>query len=65
MIGAVRRAVCFLMVLPACGAGTCKAIIALSRKFLVIIYKRLKNNWVFEDFPSFALVKTHVMHMAS
>lgn len=45
--------------------GTGKAIIALSRKFLGIIYKTLKNNWVFEDFASFALVKTPVTHMAS
>lgn len=35
------------------GAG--KAIIALARKFLGIIYKTLKNNWVFEDFPNFVL----------
>lgn len=38
--------------------GTGKAIIALARKFLGIIYKTLKNNWVFEDFPNFVLVKT-------
>jgi len=31
---------------------------ALARKFLGIIYKTLKNNWVFEDFPNFVLVKT-------
>lgn len=36
--------------------GTPKAIIALARKFLDIIYKTLKNNWVFEDFPTFKLV---------
>jgi transposase len=36
--------------------GTGKAIIALSRKFLNIIYKTLKNDWVFEDFPRFVLV---------
>lgn len=35
--------------------GTGKAIIALARKFLGIIYKTLKNNWVFEDFPSFVI----------
>jgi transposase len=35
--------------------GTGKAIIALSRKFLGIIYKTLKNDWVFEDFPQFVL----------
>ncbi len=36
------------------GAG--KAIIALARKFLSIIYLTLKNDWIFEDFPNFALV---------
>lgn len=35
------------------GAG--KAIIATSRKMLGIIYKTLKNNWVFEDFTQFKL----------
>ncbi len=35
------------------GAG--KAIIALAKKFLGIIYHTLKNNWVFEDFPNFVL----------
>lgn len=35
------------------GAG--KAIIALARKFLTIIYRTLKNNWVFADFPRFVL----------
>jgi transposase len=35
--------------------GTGKAIIALARKFLAIIYKTLKNGWVFEDFPRFRL----------
>jgi len=35
--------------------GTGKAIVALARKFLGIIYRTLKNNWVFEDFPSFVL----------
>jgi transposase len=37
------------------GAG--KAIIALARKFLGIIYRTLKNNWVFEDFPNFILTE--------
>jgi transposase len=37
--------------------GTGKAIIALARKFLSIIYKTLKNNWMFEDFPNFVLAK--------
>jgi transposase len=35
--------------------GTGKAIIALARKFLGIIYKTLKNKWIFEDFPQFVL----------
>lgn len=37
------------------GAG--KAIIALARKFLGIIYRTLKNRWVFEDFPNFVLAE--------
>lgn len=37
--------------------GTGKAIIALARKFLGIIYKTLKNDWVFEDFPNFRLAQ--------
>lgn len=36
--------------------GTGKAIVALARKLLGIIYKTLKHNWVFEDFPNFILV---------
>jgi transposase len=39
----------------AAARGTGKAIIALARKFLGIIYKTLKNNWIFEDFPRFIL----------
>jgi transposase len=35
--------------------GTGKAIIALARKFLGIIYRTLKNKWLFEDFPNFVL----------
>jgi transposase len=35
--------------------GTGKAIIALARKFLGIIYKTLKNGWIFEDFPGFVI----------
>jgi len=38
--------------------GTGKAIVALARKFLGIIYRTLKNNWVFEDFPNFVLAKS-------
>ena len=37
--------------------GTGKAIIALARKLLGIIYRTLKNNWVFEDFPHFVLAE--------
>ncbi len=37
--------------------GTGKAIIALARKLLGIIYRTLKNNWVFEDFPNFVLAE--------
>jgi transposase len=36
--------------------GTGKAIVALARKLLGIIYQTLKHNWVFEDFPNFILV---------
>jgi transposase len=35
--------------------GKGKAIIALAKKFLGIIFKTLKNGWVFEDFPKFVL----------
>jgi len=35
--------------------GTGKAIVALARKFLGIIYRTPKNNRVFEDFPNFVL----------
>lgn len=35
--------------------GSGKAIIATARKLLVIIYRTLKNNWVFEDFNEFKL----------
>jgi transposase len=38
------------------GAG--RAIIALARKFLGIIYRTLKNKWVFEDFPNFVLAES-------
>src|SRR6266700_1907762 len=37
--------------------GTGKAIIALARKLLSIIYYTLKNNWIFEDFPNFVLAE--------
>jgi transposase len=35
--------------------GTGRAIIALARRLLGIIYHTLKNNWVFQDFPNFVL----------
>jgi transposase len=38
--------------------GTGKAIIALARKLLGIIYRTLKYNWVFADFPNFVLAET-------
>jgi len=37
------------------GAG--KGIIALAKKFLGLIYRTLKNKWVFEDFPNFVLAE--------
>lgn len=33
--------------------GSGKAKIALARKFLVVIYHTLKNNWIFTDFTKF------------
>jgi len=35
--------------------GSGKAIIATSRKLLTIIYRTLKNDWVFEDFSNYKL----------
>jgi transposase len=37
--------------------GSGKAIIATAKKLLSIIYRTLKNNWVFEDFGNFVLAK--------
>ena len=37
--------------------GTGKAIIATARKFLGIVYRTLKNKWVFADFPNFVLAE--------
>lgn len=37
--------------------GGGKAIIATARKFLGIIYRTLKNDWVFADFPNFVLAE--------
>jgi transposase len=39
--------------------GGAKANIALARKFLGIIYKTLKNDWIFEDFPNFKIAENH------
>jgi transposase len=41
----------------AAARGTGKAIIALARKFLGIIYRTLKNNWIFEDFANYRLAQ--------
>ena len=38
--------------------GSGKAIIATSRKLLAIIYRTLKNNWIFEDFANYKLAVT-------
>lgn len=40
--------------------GTGKAIVALARKFLGIIYLTLKHNWIWEDFPNGELRDTEV-----
>ena len=37
--------------------GKGKAIIALAKKFLGIIYAALKNDWIFEDFPNFIIAE--------
>jgi hypothetical protein len=37
--------------------GTGTPIVALARKCLGIIYRTLKNKWVFEDFPDFVLAE--------
>ena len=38
------------------GAG--RAIVALARKYLGVIYRTLKNGWVFEDFTTFTLASS-------
>jgi len=38
--------------------GSGKAIIATARKFLVIIYQTLVNDWIFEDFPNFVIAES-------
>ena len=37
--------------------GSGKAILALARKFLGVIYRTLQNNWIFEDFPNFVVAE--------
>jgi transposase len=37
--------------------GGGKAIIATARKFLGVIYRTLKRNWIFADFPNFVLAE--------
>ena len=37
--------------------GSGKAIIATAKKMLSIIYRTLKNNWIFEDFENFVLAE--------
>lgn len=37
--------------------GSGKAIIATAKKLLGIIYKTLKNDWIFEDFANFVLAE--------
>jgi transposase len=37
--------------------GSGKAIVATSRKLLTIVYKTLKNDWIFEDFTTFKHIK--------
>lgn len=37
--------------------GSGKALIATARKFLGIIYRTLKEGWVFSDFPNFVLAE--------
>ena len=46
--------------------GSGKAVIATSRKLLTIIYRTLKNDWIFEDFSNFKLqqVKKKVYHLS-
>jgi transposase len=39
--------------------GSGKAIIATARKYLDIIYKTLKYDWIFENFNEFKLAETH------
>jgi transposase len=45
--------------------GTGKAIIAAARKLLTIVYYTLKNNWVFDDFSSFALAESPTLRQTT
>jgi len=38
--------------------GRVNCLIATARKFLGIIYQTLKNDWIFEDFPTFVIANT-------
>jgi transposase len=38
--------------------GSGKALVAAARKFLGIIYRTLKEGWVFSDFPNFVLAES-------
>lgn len=45
--------------------GSGKAIIATARKLLTIIYRTLKNNWVFEDFNNFKIASVKKVYRLS
>ena len=45
--------------------GSGKAIIATARKLLTIIYRTLKNNWVFEDFNNFKIAQVKKIYHLS
>lgn len=45
--------------------GSGKAIIATARKLLTIIYRTLKNNWIFEDFNNFKLASVKKVYHLS
>lgn len=42
---------------PITKRGSGKALVAVARKFLGIIYRTLKEGWVFSDFPNFVLAE--------
>jgi len=45
--------------------GSGKAIIATARKLLTIVYRTLKNNWIFEDFNNFKLASVKKVYHLS